>query len=79
MSDFYIPLQALTTPRKIRLLIGQPTGKNQVPPIKIHVVRPPLPSPIVNNEVYDDFMTHCKIKWNITGIHSIENNENKLY
>ena len=29
--------KALTTPRKIRLPIGQPAGKNQVTPIKIQV------------------------------------------
>ena len=27
-----------------------------------------LPSPIVNSKVYDDFMTHSKIKWHIYGI-----------
>ena len=29
---------------------------------------PLLPSPIVNNKLYDGFMTHYKIKWNIHGI-----------
>ena len=70
--------QALTTPRKIRLPIGQPAGKNQVAPIK-NQVAPPLPSPIVNKKVFEDSMTHSKIKWNIHGIRSIENNEKKLY
>ena len=30
-------VQALTTPRKIRLPIGQPVGKNQVAPTAIQV------------------------------------------
>ena len=38
-----------------------------------------MPSPIVNKKVYEDFMTYGKIKWNIHGIRSIENKEQKLY
>ena len=36
---------------------------------------PLLPSLIVNKKVYDDFMTHSKIKWNINEIRSIENSK----
>ena len=70
-------MQALTTPRKIGLPIGQPAGKNQVAPIK-NQVAPFMPSPIVNDKVYD-FFNHNKIKGNIYDIRSIENNEKKFY
>ena len=33
----YVRFQALTTPRKIRLPIGQAAGKNHVAPLKIKV------------------------------------------
>ena len=39
----------------------------------------PLPNVIINNTVYGDFVTHSKIKCNINGILSVENNEKKLY
>ena len=71
-------IQALTTPRKIRLPIGQTAGKIQVVHIKIQVVPAHLPSPIVNDKVYDDFTIYSKIKFNINGFRSTENNE-KLY
>ena len=73
-----IGYQALTTPGKIRLPIGQPAGKYQVSPIKSQVA-PLLPNVIINNTVYDDFVTHSKIKCNINGIRSVENNEKKLH
>ena len=70
--------QALTTPGKIRLPIGQPAGKYQVAPMKSQVA-PLFPKVFINNTVYDDFVTHSKIKCNINGIRSVENNEKKLY
>ena len=63
--------QALTTPRKISLPIGQPVGINQVAPIKIQVA-PLCQALLVNKKVYGDFLTHDKIKWNTNGIRSIE-------
>ena len=42
MQDIY--MQALTTPRKTKLPIGQPAGKNQVAPIKSQVA-PPFAEP----------------------------------
>ena len=73
ISKLFTDLNNCSQTWKIRLPIGQPSGKIQVAPIKIQV------APFVNYIVYDDCAAHSRMKWNIIGMRSVENNEKQLY
>ena len=65
-------IPALTNTRKIKLPIGQSAGENWVAPIKIQVAPLFLPRPIVNSNLFDDFMTHSNIPIAIASETSME-------